>query len=38
MFCWKMVSAAPSGLSVRISRMKSGMSIEVGQAVWQGAS
>ncbi len=30
--------AAPSGLSVKISRMKSGMSIEVGQAVWQGAS
>ena len=32
MFWSKIVSAAPIGLSVGISRMNSGMSIEVGQA------
>jgi hypothetical protein len=38
MFCSKMVSAAPSGLPVEISRMNSGMSMEVGQAFRHGAS
>ena len=33
-----MVRAAASGTPLAISRMKSGMSIEVGQAVTQGAS
>ena len=38
MFCAKIVRAAASGAPVAISRMNIGMSIEVGQAVTQGAS
>jgi len=38
MFCVRMVRAAASGPPVAICRMKSGMSIEVGQAAMQGAS
>jgi hypothetical protein len=38
MFCAKMVFAAASGVPVAIWRMNRGMSIEVGQAVMQGAS
>ena len=38
MFCDRMVRAAASGTPVEISRMNSGMSMEVGQAVTQGAS
>ena len=38
MFCGRMVSAAPLGLPVEIWRMNMGMSMEVGQAVVQGAS
>jgi hypothetical protein len=38
MFWSKIVFAAASGVPVAIWRMKSGMSIEVGQAVMQGAS
>jgi hypothetical protein len=38
MFSAKIVSAAPFGLPVRISRMNKGMSMPVGQAATQGAS
>ena len=38
MLASKMVLAAPSRLPAAICRMNSGMSIEVGQAFWQGAS
>jgi hypothetical protein len=38
MFASKIVRAAASGVPVAIWRMKSGMSIAVGQAVTQGAS
>ncbi len=38
MFWLKIVLAEPSGLPVAISRMKSGMSIVVGQACMHGAS
>jgi len=38
MFCEKIVRAAASGTPDWISRMKRGMSIDVGQAVAQGAS
>ena len=38
MFCSRIVRAAASGTPLAISRMKSGMSIEVGQAATQGAS
>jgi hypothetical protein len=34
----RIVSAAPISLPLAISRIKSGISIEVGHAVWQGAS
>jgi hypothetical protein len=38
MFCVQIVVAAASGVPVAIWRMNSGMSIDVGQAVMQGAS